>query len=344
MSQRSSHRLIRVGVLQQLDAVLASHGCDSGKVLAEAGFSPEFFRDPDNLMPLDGFARLLEHCVEVSANPDFVLQLCAVQDLELGGNLGLLMQTASSLGEALKDLMEFVHIQAQFIQWRLKLEGEFAFLCVELDGQLEIVRQRQLVIDIALAQFFKALMLLTRREVALHSVNFRSDKTESARAFREYFRAPVHFGSEFDSLVFPRSDLEKPVLHSNRMLHELVSNQVKHSGLYHAGRTLPEQVRGAIRDYLPENKCSIENVAGAMTLDVRALQRQLRDNYNTTYQELLDEVRLEIACLYLKETNMPLAQLTLVLGYTDPSTMSRALRKQLGCTPRQWRQREKAMT
>lgn len=101
---------------------------------------------------------------------------------------------------------------------------------------------------------------------------------------------------------------------------------------------------GAIRDYLPENKCSIENVAGAMTLDVRALQRQLRDNYNTTYQELLDEVRLEIACLYLKETNMPLAQLTVVLGYTDPSTMWRALRKQLGCTPRQWRLRAKAIT
>lgn len=86
----------------------------------------------------------------------------------------------------------------------------------------------------------------------------------------------------------------------------------------------------------------MESVARVLALDVRALQRHLRDQHQTTYQALLDEVRGEMARLYLRETNMSLGQLTYVLGFTDPSTMSRALRQQLGCSPKQWRQRQRA--
>ena len=336
------NRFVRAGVLQGLGTVLAGRGCDLDEVLSGVGLSPAFFQEEDNLIPQADFARLLERCVEASSNPHFVLQLCAFQDLDLGGNLGLLMQTASSLGAALEDIQQFVHIQAQFIHWHLEIEGELAVLSVEMDGAVENALQRQLVIEVALAQLYKMLMLLTRRKMTLRNVRFRANKPAGARAFRDYFRAPVDFDCESDCLVLSRADLSAKVLHSNRMLHELVSNQVQHSGLYHDGRELPQRVRGAIRDYLPQNRCSVESVARVLALDVRALQRHLRDQHQTTYQALLDEVRGEMARLYLRETNMSLGQLTYVLGFTDPSTMSRALRQQLGCSPKQWRQRQRA--
>ena len=127
------------------------------------------------------------------------------------------------------------------------------------------------------------------------------------------------------------------VLHSNKMLHEVVRNQVKHSGLYYDGQTLPQRVRIAIREFLPNNTCRIDAVARPLGYDKRTLQRHLQHEFGTTYQALLDEVRFDLARLYLKETTMPLSQLTYVLGFSNTGNMSRAFSKKFGCSPRQWR-------
>ncbi len=69
----------------------------------------------------------------------------------------------------------------------------------------------------------------------------------------------------------------------------------------------------------------------------RTLQRYLREEANTTYQSLLDEVRFDLVQQYLRNSYMPVTQIAYVAGFSDPSNFARAFRKRQGLSPRAWR-------
>lgn len=70
----------------------------------------------------------------------------------------------------------------------------------------------------------------------------------------------------------------------------------------------------------------------------RTLQRQLKQ-HDTSYKDLLEEVRSDIARRYLRESSGSLTALADMLCYSDLSTLSTAFRQQHGVSPREWRRR-----
>ena len=104
-----SEQLIRVGALQNLDKVLLEFRLDPEAELAKLGMSTIMLEDGELLMNISTVGALLEHCAEVTDCPDFSLRLAAAQDLSLVGVLGLFLQTASTLGEALQEVCQYNH-------------------------------------------------------------------------------------------------------------------------------------------------------------------------------------------------------------------------------------------
>ena len=52
---------------------------------------------------------------------------------------------------------------------------------------------------------------------------------------------------------------------------------------------------------------------------------------------LLDEVRCETACRLLENTTLPVAQVALMLGYSEVSAFARSFKRRLACGPGAWR-------
>ena len=82
--------------------------------------------------------------------------------------------------------------------------------------------------------------------------------------------------------------------------------------------------------------CSIERVASHLAVGKRTLQRQLK-SYDTSYKDLLEDVRFDIAKRYLRESTGSLTALADMLCYSDLSTFSTAFRQHYGMSPRDWR-------
>jgi AraC-like DNA-binding protein len=57
----------------------------------------------------------------------------------------------------------------------------------------------------------------------------------------------------------------------------------------------------------------------------------------TTFGKILDEVRFEITCEMLRDTDMAVIEIAAMLGYVDASAFTRAFRRWSGITPAQWR-------
>jgi AraC-like DNA-binding protein len=64
----------------------------------------------------------------------------------------------------------------------------------------------------------------------------------------------------------------------------------------------------------------------------RTLRRRLRKE-STSYQEILDDVRAELAGHYLTKEKRGIEEVAFLLGFSDPSAFSKAFRRWTGQTP-----------
>jgi AraC-like DNA-binding protein len=68
----------------------------------------------------------------------------------------------------------------------------------------------------------------------------------------------------------------------------------------------------------------------------RKLQRQLQ-SVGTTFYNLLDEVRQNLAQKYLREPDNSITEIGYLLGFSESSAFSRAFKRWMGVTPSEYR-------
>ena len=331
-------QLARIAVLQNLETVLEQFGLDAGVELAKLDMDIGMFRDGDLLVHMHTVAAVLEHCASVTHSPDFSLRLAAVQDVSLLGVLALFIQTSDSFGEALQEISLYNHIHlAQGVTWRLEDMGSAVMFNFQLDAEGLSPFQQQLAIDLSLGQAYRVIDALTEGRVRPQRVMLRGDSSLDSRSYRRFFRAAVEFSAEVDGLLLPAGCLQLPLAHPDSKMHEALRQQI--SAIEKGGEdsSLTQEVRRIIRALLPTGNFSLGRVAKCYACDRRTLQRYLRDEADTTYQALLDDVRFELVQKYLRDSHMPVTQIGYAVGFSDPSNFARAFRKRFGLSPKDWR-------
>ena len=97
-------------------------------------------------------------------------------------------------------------------------------------------------------------------------------------------------------------------------------------------------IAAKISQGLRTGECSIDYVASQMGMSSRSLQRNL-EREGTNYRTVMDDVRRSVAERYLVDTNRPIKEIAFLLGFSEISAFSRAVRNWFGIPPRELRQR-----
>lgn len=97
-----------------------------------------------------------------------------------------------------------------------------------------------------------------------------------------------------------------------------------------------ESVRLALAMRLPHQEGSLSAIAAALDTSARTLQKRLREQ-GTTFKELTDQVRLELAKEYLAREDTTLVAVAMLLGYSELSAFVRAFARWTGETPGEYR-------
>jgi AraC-like DNA-binding protein len=87
---------------------------------------------------------------------------------------------------------------------------------------------------------------------------------------------------------------------------------------------------------LPDGEPRREHVAGDLHLSERTLQRRLEEEA-TSFVDLLDNTRRELAEQYLSQLHLSLAQAAYLLGFADQSSFFRACKRWFELSPGQYR-------
>ncbi|MBF5041572.1 MULTISPECIES: AraC family transcriptional regulator [Myxococcaceae] len=148
----------------------------------------------------------------------------------------------------------------------------------------------------------------------------------------------LSFGAEANAFALSAADLDAPLLSADPALLQHLDAHAEQA-LRHVPVPggLALHVRQRLRQHLGQRLPGVAEVARALRMSPRTLQRRLADE-GTSFQALVDAVREEQARLYVKESERALDEVAWLLGYSEKSTFLRAFRRWTGTTPGQYRQ------
>jgi AraC-like DNA-binding protein len=164
-------------------------------------------------------------------------------------------------------------------------------------------------------------------------VDVTIDETpEAAAAYEKFFRCPINFGCNEMALYFDTATLERELPTASHELARL-SDQVVQDYLAKMDRDdIVSRVNGLLVANLPAGAYSKEDAARELHMSARTLQKRLQEA-DTTWRELLDGTRTELAISYLRSGRYSLGEITFMLGFNDTSSFSRAFKRWTGKPP-----------
>jgi AraC-like DNA-binding protein len=95
-------------------------------------------------------------------------------------------------------------------------------------------------------------------------------------------------------------------------------------------------IRRMLCPWVTSHRCSVDAMADLLAMDRRIFDRRLKSR-GTSSRALAAEIRFEVACRLLKDTEMSLSEIAAALGYSEASAFTRAFRGWSGQAPSVWR-------
>jgi AraC-like DNA-binding protein len=319
--------------LQGIPDLLEQFGVPSEPVLRSVGLTRADLEDPGRTAPFVVLDRLVGVCVRRTNCAHFGLLMSQGVNLQALGIAGRLALNAPSVGAALQDLAaHFVLHDSAGVPNVAIHDGTVTFAYgIHAPG----LRNSEQIYDFSVSVMANAMRQLCGPKWRPDLVLLPRRRPPDLRPYREILAAPLRFDSAQAALLFPAVWLSRPVANADPLLRTLLADRAT-ADLAAQDPLLQGDVRRTIRLLLTTGACSRSEVARRLGIHERTLGRRLQES-GTTFQALLDEARLVLAQQLLHDTRLPIARVSVALGYSDPTVFTRAFQRWTGQTPRGFR-------
>ncbi len=306
--------------------------------MAALGCAPALGEPPgpeEAFVALRRWQALLERARELDPGPraTFALRLARGIAPRHFGVVGFAALACGNLAEALQRLERYHRsvYDVNLAQVRPCAEG----LCIEWG--VERGRPGALVDETALAALVQLTREFTGRPLRALSVDFVNRRPTDVRPYEDFFGGPVRFGQPCTRLVLAARDLALPLRGADAALLALLDAQAERLLQEVAAVHGPLGVwRQALVGLIRSGRTQLADLAHSLEMSPRALQRRLAAQ-GQSFQALLGHTRQQLAEAYLRDASLELAEVALLLGYSEQSAFTRAFRQWTGLAPLQWR-------
>ncbi len=181
----------------------------------------------------------------------------------------------------------------------------------------------------------KLARMATRHGVKPLSVTLAQSLDDNA-PYEAFFGVAIRYGQE-NRVVFSAEDAKRPFLTENLTMWQFFEPELRKrlSDLEMEASTV-QRVKSALLEMLPSGLNTIEHMADRLAMSKRTLQRRLSSE-EVTYQQVLQEVRQELAKHYLKQPHLTQGEISYLLGFQDTNSFTRAYSHWTGSPPGQFR-------
>jgi AraC-like DNA-binding protein len=320
--------LIRATVISGIDEVIREAGGDPVPILRRRGIDPSSVGDFDRFVGYDNAAGVMGDAARQLSLPEIGLRLGGRQSVQILGPVGVIFRNSATVGEALDGVCRFIDKIAPMDAARLERSQHAAVFTY--DAILANSFHRSLMVEKSLSVAMGAFRWILGDDFVPFSVSFDHRRLSDTSAYEEVFGGRVQFEAAANAIQLPLRTLEQPVPGRDRAALELAEHYL--AGI-RPGLTVGEHVAEVTRQLLVVDNGTLADVARALALHPRVLQRRLAGE-GLTFESILDGVRRSMAW-DLAASGIPAGQIARELGYAEQSSFSRACRRWYGITPRE---------
>ncbi|HQR23419.1 MAG TPA: AraC family transcriptional regulator ligand-binding domain-containing protein [Steroidobacteraceae bacterium] len=323
-----------VGALVQLPDLMREAGHDPWSLLESFGVTQAMMAQPMTPIPLTLYGQILQAAADAIGRDDLGLLLGQRATMENAGPLRLLVLNSRTTGEAVESYVRYGGLWYHGLKITMTLEQGYA--CIALSSDRQFVG-RDHVLTWMLAATVKHLEAIFPRSWRPSQVHISYRRPKQAEAYARFFRAPVLYDQLRHAVFFPAAALDEVRPGSQANLDSFLR---QYMGELEA-REQPDfvsRVRRVIESLLASGECSIVRVAAMFSMHRVTLHRYLREQ-GTTFEDLLDDARRELAGRMLEQTNLPVGEIATALGYGNAGSFVRAFKRWNGVTPGAGRRR-----
>jgi AraC-like DNA-binding protein len=327
-----SHLASATNILWKL---VEARGHDPESLFRKSGIDPVLLRTPGMRIRYTSVHQVWKMASHLVADPCFGLDAPRYWHPSYLHALGYAWLSSHSLRDALQRCVRYLRIVSEAAI--LKVEDRDSGLAVVMDAVTAGLRVSAQV-DLSMAVFMHMCRLNYGDDLVPLEVRFIHTAPSCSRRYTQVFKAPVHFSAEEDSLLLPADAADRFLTGANPHLARL-NDQVMIDYLAKLDKEdIIQRTKAMIIDRLPSGDISQKQVAPALNMSPRSLQRRLK-SLGTTFSALLDETRRNLAQSYISDVETDLTEIAFLLGFSEHSAFSRAFKRWTGITPSELRQR-----
>lgn len=313
-------------------------GYGAGQCLAGTGINEQnlISPDPQGEFSLEQEFRFHRNLLELTGDPLLGLKLGRAYTLQSYGLLGYAFLSAPTLRHALTIVSNYGLLSFTLFRIDFLVQGKFGVLRFSPkepipDDLLSYYADR----DLTAAAFGEDSGL--EDALVIDSICLLHDGNGQDDSYEDFFGCPVTFGAPYSELRIDAAILDTPMplrdtetsAICQQQCQMLLARMSKSSGFVDKVRQLIVARPG----YFPD----IDYVAEKLDMTSRTLRRRLVAE-GSNYQQILSEVRYQLAQEYLGTSNLPLEEISVLLGYSTPGNFTHAFKRWHGTPPRDYRQ------
>jgi AraC-like DNA-binding protein len=305
-------------------------------LLNRVGIEPADFANPDTRIPHRTAIELLEAGLENRQDPTIGLQagsLAEPCDLDV---LEYAARSRPTLGDALSCIARYYRLMHSAAEFLLIDEGERVVYRYRVtDG----MHQPPAANDFVLSSTLSFVRRNTGPAGRPAEVHFAHPEPSYVEAYARYFECPIFFGGGTNDIVFERAALAAAMVRSDPDVSQAYEQHAqKLVDRLPAIEGTAGKVRRIVIEQLRGGEVTMEFMALRLAMSVPTLRRRL-DQEGTTFSDIVDEIRRELAERYLREPSMAVSEVAFLLGFSSESAFHRAFRRWTGEAPSEFRAR-----
>jgi AraC-like DNA-binding protein len=311
--------------------VLVDLGLSARNILRRAQLPEDLFGRDRPALSADAYFRLWRALEDEAADATLPIRVCRALSAEAFDPPLFAALCSPDLNTALTRLARYKPLVCP-----LRLDVNISKRATTLGFNWLVAGSPPLALVATELLFFVQLARMATREPITPLRIVMPQVPSQARAFRSYLGVGVERGAAA-RLVFAATDAVRPFVTENESMWAFFEPSLRER-LSQLARTASteQRVTAALHELLPGGGATLEGVARKLGTSSRTLQRLLQQD-GSSFQELLARTRAKLAMHYLARSTLSNAEISFLLGFSNPNSFYRAFVSWRGQTPEEAR-------
>ncbi len=306
------------------------------KAIAEIyEFDPAVIDDPEGTVPITTWFAVFEHVARELGNDAIMFDIFNAMDVGTFSVFDYLFICAPTLRAACKAWRRFAAMRTNAFELQYH-EDEFR-------GVLEwpILEGRGIWYQSMYARMgwtAKRFEMVLETDNPPLDIELATPEPKDPSEFLQRYGRKVRFNRLRNSISVPAHLLSKRLPQNEDNLYAIIQKSAfREMGLFQNRNSPLSRIANEIAETLKNGTCNLTQVSQNLGMSQRSVQRVLEQE-RTTFRKLTEDIRKTAAERYLQSTSLPLKEIAFLLGFSESSTFSRAVKTWYGVPPRKVRE------